>query len=172
MCRVLGAVFDCVVFVQALANPRGPAGTCFELVRSGHVRLYISPSVRAEVAEVLGRPIIRRRLKGLTNETVAAYLDEIDRLAHSTPAVPPVIALERDPKDEKYINLAIAAQASYLVTRDQDLLDLMGPGRTPGSAFRDFYPFLTITDPVTLLRVVRIAAGKSTPGDLPPEDVG
>src|SRR5438874_12528045 len=104
---VFGVVFDCVVFVQALANPRGPAGACFELVCAGHIRLFISPPVRAELAEVLGRPKIRRRLKGLTDESVTAYLNEIDRLAHSIPAVPPAIGLERDPKDEKYVNLAI-----------------------------------------------------------------
>jgi predicted nucleic acid-binding protein len=31
----------------------------------------------------------------------------------------------RDSKDEKYINLAIEVAAAYLVSRDNDLLDLM-----------------------------------------------
>jgi predicted nucleic acid-binding protein len=35
-----------------------------------------------------------------------------------------VIRLSRDPDDEAYLNLALAGQAQYLVTRDHDLLDL------------------------------------------------
>ena len=33
------AVFDCMVFVQSLANAKGPACACYELVRSGKLIL-------------------------------------------------------------------------------------------------------------------------------------
>jgi predicted nucleic acid-binding protein len=36
--------------------------------------------------------------------------------------------LERDPKDAKYVDLAIATKADFLVTRDKDLLDLREQG--------------------------------------------
>jgi len=35
-----------------------------------------------------------------------------------------------DPKDAKYVDLAIATKADFLVTRDKDLLDLRNPNRT------------------------------------------
>ena len=35
-----------------------------------------------------------------------------------------IFVLERDPKDAKYVDLAIATKADFLVTRDKDLLDL------------------------------------------------
>jgi len=38
--------------------------------------------------------------------------------------VPRVFAYDRDPKDEPYINLAIAAGANYIVSWDNDILDL------------------------------------------------
>jgi hypothetical protein len=31
------AVFDCMVFVQALANAKGPACACYDLVRGGRL---------------------------------------------------------------------------------------------------------------------------------------
>jgi len=49
--------------------------------------------------------------------------------------------------DPKYVNLALAAGAKYLVTRDQDLLDLM-----KDEAFYKQYPQLTILDSVAFLR--------------------
>ena len=43
------AVFDCMVFVQAVANAKGPACACYELVR-GWLALYMSPEIMAEIA--------------------------------------------------------------------------------------------------------------------------
>ena len=39
--------------------------------------------------------------------------------------VPATYSLPRDPNDEPYLNLAIAANADYLATWDNDMLDLM-----------------------------------------------
>ncbi|HEY2911138.1 MAG TPA: putative toxin-antitoxin system toxin component, PIN family, partial [Gemmataceae bacterium] len=39
--------------------------------------------------------------------------------------VPDAFELQRDPEDSKYLNLAIAANAKLIVSRDNDLLDLM-----------------------------------------------
>lgn len=61
--------------------------------------------------------------------------------------VPEVALLARDPKDEPYINLALAAGAAFLVSRDNDLLDLM-----TDPEFRGRFPGLQIVDPATLLR--------------------
>lgn len=63
---------------------------------------------------------------------------------------PRVESLERDPKDEPYLNLAIATKAEYLVTRDRDLLDLMHD-----SSFQQRYPDLRILDPVEFLNEIR-----------------
>jgi predicted nucleic acid-binding protein len=65
--------------------------------------------------------------------------------------IPEQFSYSRDPKDEAYINLALAARAPYLVTRDLDLLDLMKEDDVVGVAFRKQYPGLTIVDPPTFL---------------------
>ena len=43
-----------------------------------------------------------------------------------------------------YINLAIIANATYLVSRDQDLLDLVTTSTDVARQFRSRYPFLKI----------------------------
>jgi predicted nucleic acid-binding protein len=57
-----GVVFDCVVFVQALARRKGPAAACKELIDQGRAALFMSPAILAEVGEVLRRPKIQQKL--------------------------------------------------------------------------------------------------------------
>jgi predicted nucleic acid-binding protein len=65
------------------------------------------------------------------------------------PDVPKVFTLKRDPKDEPYLNHALATAAEYLVSRDLDLLDLM-----LDESFRQRYPNLTILAPPAFLQVI------------------
>ena len=65
-----------------------------------------------------------------------------------------MFTLDRDPKDEIYVNLAIEAGASYLVSRDKDLLDLMND-----PDFRSRFPGLTILDPVAFLKELSARGG-------------
>lgn len=48
--------------------------------------------------------------------------------------VPREVALDRDPKDEPYLNLACVSGAEYLVSRDADLLDLAAGSHKVGLA--------------------------------------
>ena len=70
-------------------------------------------------------------------------------LAVSYSDVPVAMFLERDPKDEPYLNLAIATSAVYLTTWDKDLLDLVG-----SEGFRQRFAALTILEPPSLLRAL------------------
>jgi uncharacterized protein len=142
-----GAVFDCMVFVQALASTKGPACACYELVRGGKLTLFVSPEVIAEARDVLGRSKLRRKLPALTSEAVEEFLRDVESRSVMVADVPRKFTLERDPKDERYLNLAIAAEAQYLVSWDKDLLDLLAD-----EAFRQRFPNLTILDPPALLR--------------------
>jgi putative PIN family toxin of toxin-antitoxin system len=143
------AVFDCMVFLQATARPTGPAARLLiECVESGKLTLYISDAILEELRDVLARPRIRIKNPAITDETVDEFCHRIQRVALRLDQVPASFALPRDPNDEPYLNLAIAVSADYLVTRDNDLLDLM-----QDTAFRVRFPSLTILDPVTLLRL-------------------
>ena len=60
----------------------------------------------------------------------------------------------RDPADEPYIDLAVAAAADYLVTRDRDLLSLTNGHSTACKEFRRKTRPLRVLDPVQFLRVI------------------
>jgi len=140
-------IFDAMVFLQALTNDQGPAFACQRLVDEGKLLLFVSPAVLEEVKDIAHRPRLQRKFKNLTPENVEAFLEDIRALAVLITDVPHVFSYPRDPDDEPYINLAIAAGAQYLVSRDNDLLDLMQDGD-----FRQRFPGLKILDPVALLR--------------------
>ena len=65
---------------------------------------------------------------------------------------PEVFTCQRDPKDAQYVNLALAADAKLIVSRDRDLLDLMDLATRDGSAFHKRFPSLRIVDPVQFLQ--------------------
>jgi putative PIN family toxin of toxin-antitoxin system len=145
------AVFDCMVFLQAAARRTGPAGRLFvDFVEGRTLELYVSDTIIMEVRDVLARPRIRAKNPAITDETVESFCTRVLQVAQMVDPVPAFIALARDPDDEPYLNLAIAAGVDYLVTRDNDLLDLM-----QDSGFRSRSPALTILDPVSLLKVMQ-----------------
>ena len=111
-----------------------------------------------EVGDVLNRPKVRRKLPALTDEAVEAFLRDVLARAVMHSEVPEVFKLERDPKDERYLNLSLASQASYLVTWDRDLLDLMND-----EGFRQQFPQLIILGPPALLRQFPPATTETSP---------
>lgn len=146
------AVFDCMVFLQGAMRSTGPAAACFRLVDEGTVELCVSDELLTEVKDVLARPSLQRRYKALAPDHVTRFMAEAERKALLITDVPRVFSCLRDPKDELYVNLAAAAGAVYLVTRDKDLLDLMDQETQVGKDFRSCFPSLTILDPVAFLR--------------------
>jgi len=84
----------------------------------------LSVAVEAEIAEILGRPKFarvlsparRERVLGLVRET-AVWLEPTIKVADC-----------RDPKDDKYLELALASGAEVIVSSDDDLL-LLQPWR-------------------------------------------
>ena len=69
------------------------------------------------------------------NSQSYAFLKDLLSFATLQIDVPKIFTLERDPKDEIYINLALFTGATYVVSRDNDLLDLMDEQKPGGKEF-------------------------------------
>jgi putative PIN family toxin of toxin-antitoxin system len=137
-------VFDCNVFIQGIANRNSPARKALRLFFDGAISLYVSHAVIREVRDVLSRPEIRHQLPGINDRIVNAFLTKLEAKAVLISNVPEEYHYERDPEDEIYINLALVSNATYIVTRDQDLLDLATASTDVARDFRSRYPFLSI----------------------------
>lgn len=162
------AVFDCMVFLQAITNERGPAAACFDLVDENKLTLVVSPETLAEVRDVLERPKIRAKFPHMSDDRIQRLFHIVKQMGIWLDAVPQLFSYSRDPNDEPYINLAIASSARYLVTRDKDLLDLMAD-----EAFRQHAPDLTILNPVALLQELALERQRvQTPGQAPEQERG
>lgn len=149
---MIAAVFDCMVFLQAATNDRGPAFACLELVESNRVRLFVSPEVLTEVRDVLSRPGMRAKFPHLTQERVDLFVQKLTTMSVLLSGVPSAGIALRDPRDVPYVNLAVTAHCGYLVSRDKDLLDLMND-----ETFLQRCPQLRIVDPVAFLGIARPA---------------
>lgn len=150
-------IFDCNIFLQGATNRRSPARSCLRLFFDDAISLFVSESVLHEVRDVLNRPAIRRKFPRLTDRLVNALLLKIESQAILIKNIPEEFHYERDPKDEPYVNLALVANASYLVSQDKDLLDLMTTSSDAALQFRFRYPFLRILKATDFLREIESA---------------
>jgi len=133
-------VFDTVVFVRSLINPRSFWGRLV-FDHADEYQLVLSRPVVIEILEVLRRPELTRLFKALPGRDPARILELLERAYHVDVAVMPSVS--RDPDDDKFLATAREGQAAYIVTGDRDLLDL---GAYEGIQIVDARTFLDVLE--------------------------
>jgi putative PIN family toxin of toxin-antitoxin system len=88
--------------------------------RANRYVLLSSPQTRAELAAVLARPQIRR----LATAPLDDLVQGIERYTWHVPGALDLQGACRDPKDDKFLACAVEGEAHYLVSSDNDLLDM------------------------------------------------
>lgn len=89
-------VFDCNVFLQAVAREKSAAAKCLNLAESDLVQLVVSRAVLIEVEDVLNRPEIRAHFPDLSDEIVGAFLKRLQKLSVLVRRVPKKFSYPRD----------------------------------------------------------------------------
>jgi putative PIN family toxin of toxin-antitoxin system len=118
---MIKAVFDTNVFLRALINPYSRCGRLLDEFVNEY-ELVLSPAIIREVLEVLHRPQLRAKLPQITQLDLTVLIALFEQAQVVEP--PEVPAIARDPKDDKFLACARAANAHFLVTEDKDLLVL------------------------------------------------
>ena len=147
---VRGTVFDCMVFVQAIASA-GTAHRCYTRTMDSGEPFFVSSATLEELRIVLERPELRQKLPGITSKRVDALMHHLAQMAVHIDPVPHLFKFPPDPKDEPYLNLAIAGRAETLVTRDRALLKLSEPSHELAPQLAAHHPNLKILVPEALL---------------------
>lgn len=147
----LRVVFDTGIFVQAAISSSGPAATALRLVENEAATLFASQELMNEINRVFRYPSVRQKLSGWTGADVEAFLARLEGLFVMIDPLLHYFAIEQDRDDEHVIDLAIAADADYLVARDRDLLLLMNDTR-----FAAQYPRLQIINPGDFVKKIEM----------------
>lgn len=154
MIEIPVTVFYCGVFLQGLLSKSSPAVKCLELFENDRVRLVMSEDVLAEIKDVLSRPRLRENNPNLTDGKVEDLIEMLLLKAEFVEEVPEHFTFSRDPNDEPYLNLAIETKAVFLVSRDNDLLDLMTDHSDEAKDFRRRFRKIKIVNPVEFLQIM------------------
>lgn len=111
--------FDTNVLVSALLLPDSKPRQAFDLaLRNGKVLL--SFTALAELYEVLSRKQFR---KYVDEEEIRTFLAALTREVQWVD-VDVRLAACRDPKDDKFLELAVSGRATHIISGDADLLAL------------------------------------------------
>lgn len=117
---MIRAVVDTNVLIRALIKPQGTVGPIVGRLRAGDFVLVYSEPLLDELAAKLVLPRIKTKYH-LDDEAIQAFLA---LMALRGRQVMPSrnVRICRDPDDDKVIEAALAGDAEYVVTGDEDLL--------------------------------------------------
>ena len=116
------AVIDTGVFVSALIRKQGTTGDVLRTLRNGRFTAIYTTDIVVEIIDVLGREKFRAKYHVEPDDITA--LVNLIRLRGELVLPTKKVTACRDPKDDKFLEAALAVQTDCIVSGDADLLDL------------------------------------------------
>ena len=115
----LRLVIDTNILISGLMSVNSLPQQVFDYATSQAI-LLISDEVQSEIENVISRPKLQ---KYITLERRTTFLSELSQQVERV-TINQQIRACRDPKDDKFLELAVCGEANYIITGDADLLDL------------------------------------------------
>ena len=117
-------VFDTNVLIRTTFQKRSPVSLrIYQAIEAQECILVTSPSILEEIRDVMSRDYIIDYTH-TTPEMRTRYMSELIDISMLTTGTKEVKKKSRDIKDNKFLVCASEAMAHYLVTSDEDLLEL------------------------------------------------
>lgn len=117
------AVLDTNILIAGSLSPKGKASSLIERWIEGDFQLVISPSILAEYYDVATRERIKKHF-GPTEGKIKKFLNLLMQASLMTQDQYNVEWLETDPSDNKFLACALEANADYIVSLDNHLLEI------------------------------------------------
>jgi putative PIN family toxin of toxin-antitoxin system len=136
-------VLDANVIISAVISPRGSPARILRLWEGEEFELIISPPILEELERVIHYPRIQEKYS-LSEEYVGQFLQSVGSGATVVDPAVELSVIEKDPSDDRYLECAVASEASYIVTGDGHLLDL------------EEYGGIAILNPAEFLALVKL----------------
>lgn len=113
-------VLDTNVIISALLSPDGPPAEIVKLWEADRIEVATSLVLLAELERVLEYPRVREHFEDPSGVTV--LLKRFRVVATLVEPGPDLDVIERDPSDNRFLECAVAANASYIISGDDHLL--------------------------------------------------
>jgi putative PIN family toxin of toxin-antitoxin system len=115
----LRLVIDTNILISGLMSVNSLPQQVFDYATSQAI-LLMSDEVQSEIENVISRPKLQ---KYITLERRTKFLSELSQQVERV-TINQQIRACRDPKDDKFLELAVCGEANYIIPGDADLLDL------------------------------------------------
>ena len=116
------AVIDTGVLVSALIRRQGTTGDVLRALRDGRFTAIYSTDILVEMIDVLGRPTFRQKYH-IEPDDITAIINLL-RLRGEVVTPTRKVTACRDPKDDKFLEAALATETDCIISGDADLLTL------------------------------------------------
>ena len=116
-------VVDTNVLVSAFVSATSSPARILDLWRAGDLEIVTSQAALDELQRVLLYPRIRTRLR-YSNDQIDQFVALLRKHALYLAEVPPLTGIAPDPDDDKFLALAQAGGAQWIVSGDSHLLSL------------------------------------------------
>lgn len=120
---VMRVVLDANVFVSALISVKGAPAKLVTCWQDEKFDVVVSPAILQELNRVLHYPRLQERYH-LPEEDIQRFSRLLGRQAIEAVPSKELAVIGRDPTDNRYLECAVAGNASLIVTGDQHLLGL------------------------------------------------
>lgn len=127
-------IVDTNILISAVLKGRKPREVIQLISDHPEIEWIVSQTILEEYREVLKR-------RKLTDEVRQEWLDKIETIPQLL-EVKVTVDFQRDPKDAKFIALAMASNADFLITGDKDFKDVTEIGQTIIMNLVSFYDLL------------------------------
>lgn len=110
-------VIDTNIYISAIfwgGNPR----EVVDLGRDGKISIFTSLEIQKEIDRILSTKF------GLSDEETGQILIDFSTFTSWVKASRKIAVVDKDPDDDKFIECAVSAGASYVITGDDHLLEL------------------------------------------------
>ena len=145
-------ILDTNVVVRGIGNHLSPSGRVLELCDQRMIVPLVSRAVIREYREILNDPQVIQHYPQVNPRMVESHLKRLAYLADMIRQVNIRFPFPRDPKDAKFIELAIAGNAGIIITCDRDILSLPEGADDVSRRFRRRLPVIQVLRPDIFLQ--------------------
>jgi len=145
-------VIDTNTLLRGLVTDNSAAA---KALRAAEARLFVplvSKPILDEYRAVLSNPMIVAKFPEITPDLVEVTLRRLRFVGDYLRSPKTKFELARDPRDEKFIELATDLRATHILSFDKDLLSLPSNQGEAGMRFRQLLPGVKVMEAGTFLQ--------------------